>query len=360
MEGVKNIEALSLLFTAGVAAGTLVSVPASGVLPGLLLPLLALPVLLRGKLREAAQRQSVPLLLGTFLLLGFFCARSAVLPSVSVESGLERLSQNVVLRLRALIGSIPFPSEGSAPLLLALLTGDRSALAPETVTAFRDSGASHILALSGLHIGIIYLLFDHLTRVLGKTPAARYLRFALITLGAGFFTLMTGAGPSIVRAFLFILINETLRLLNRPRKPVRVLCLALLIQLVLDPAVIGSIGFQLSYLAMSGIFLLYPILEKWYPEGSAHNPLRRIWQAAALSISCQLFTAPLVWYRFHSFPRHFLLTNLLAIPLTTLLMGTAVVTVTLWGLGICPALLVTVTDALCRLLTGVLEIIAAM
>ena len=88
--------------------------------------------------------------------------------------------------------------------------------------------------------------------------------------------------------------------------------------------------------------------------------MRKIWTMAALSISCQLFTGPLAWYRFHSFPKYFLLTNLLAIPLTTALMATAVTTVLLGLLGWSPALLITATDGLCRLLVWVLEIIASM
>ncbi len=223
-----------------------------------------------------------------------------------------------------------------------------------------DLTGTNVLALSGLHIGIIYLFFDKLTRVLGRTPAARRIRFGLIVIGAGFFTLMTGAGASIVRAFLFITINETLHLLGRPRKAVRVLCLALMLQLVLNPGAIREVGFQLSYLAMAGIFLLSPVLEAWYPPSVSWDPMRKIWSMAALSISCQLFTGPLAWLRFHSFPKYFLLTNLLAIPLTTALMAIAVTTVALGALGWCPVLLIQATDGLCRLLVWVLEIIASM
>ena len=81
---------------------------------------------------------------------------------------------------------------------------------------------------------------------------------------------------------------------------------------------------------------------------------------AALCISCQLFTAPLAWLRFHSFPRYFLLTNLLAIPVTSVLMGTALLTLLLQALGCCPPLLLTATDSLCRLLLWILEVIAEM
>lgn len=356
VEGVKNIESLSLFFTAGVALGTVLV----GISPGLLLPLLLLPVLFQNRLRQCPEALSVPLVLGTFLLLGIFCARNAALPVADVKGALEKLAEAAVGRLRANIDAIPFPSTETTPLLKALLTGDRSGLSAQTVATFRGSGASHLLALSGLHMGILYLIFDSLTKALGNFPAARRIRFGLVTGAALFFTLMTGAGPSIVRAFLFIAINETLRLLNRPRKASRVFCVALLVQLVLDPTVIQSIGFQLSYLAMAGIFLVYPILEKWYPEGSRYNPLRWLWNTAALSISCQLFTAPLSWFRFHTFPKYFLLTNLLALPLTTALMSAAVATVTLSALGLCPALLITATDGLSRLLLWVLEVICAM
>ena len=360
MERVKNIEALSLCFTAGVAAGTAAFPLVGAAAPALLLPFLTLPVFLKGKLLRLGEKPAVGILLGAFLLLGFFCALSAALPGADGTSHLTLLAAGAAESLRGFIGSLPFPSEGTAPLLQALLTGDRSGLAPETVAAFRASGASHILALSGLHMGMLYLIFDSLTKPLGGSRPARIARFVIILGGAGFFTLMTGAGPSITRAFLFIGLNETLRLLNRPRKATRVFCVALLIQLVLDPSVIGSLGFQLSYLAMAGIFLLYPILEKFYPEGSAYNPLRWMWKAAAMSISCQIFTAPLVWFRFHTFPKWFLLTNLLAIPLTTLTVWSAVIVLALAAVGLCPQLLLDATDGLCRLLTGTLGIIASM
>ena len=106
--------------------------------------------------------------------------------------------------------------------------------------------------------------------------------------------------------------------------------------------------------------LLYPVLENWYPVSARWDPFRKIWNMAALCISCQLFTAPLAWLRFHSFPRYFLLTNLLAIPVTSVLMGTALLTLLLQALGCCPPLLLTATDSLCRLLLWILEVIAGM
>ena len=243
-ESVRSIEAISLCFTAGVVTGT-VLFPGTGILlPALLLPVLALPCLFRSRLLGAPEPVSAGIILLTFLLAGIFAARSAALPAASTIGPIERLADGAAQSLRSVIGSLPFPSGETAPLLSAFLTGDRSGLTPQLTALFRDSGASHLLALSGLHMGILYLVFDALTKPLGHTPEARRLRFVLLTAGTGFFTLMTGAGPSVVRAFLFITISETLRLKQRPRSSARVYCMALLIQLVLDPAVIGSLGFS--------------------------------------------------------------------------------------------------------------------
>lgn len=352
----ENIGALAIHFTAGIAAGALlVRLPLD---PYLLSG--GLFLLLASLIASVLKTEKTGLLFPVFLLCGAVCFLTASFPGGSESTFLERWAAGPAERLRAFIDRIPFPSGTTAPLLKAFLTGDRSGLSRETVQVFRESGASHLLALSGLHMGILYILLSRLLWPLGNSLKARRFRYILTLAAAGFFTLMTGASPSIVRAFLFIFLNETARLTGRPRKPLRTLSSALLIQLILTPTVITSVGFQLSYLAMAGIFLLYPHLEGWYPQGPRIDPMRKVWQAAALSISCQAFTGPLAWYRFRTFPTYFLLTNLLAMPLTSLLMGTAVATIALRGIGLCPGFLVQATDALCSGLLWILGIIASM
>ena len=267
----------------------------------------------------------------------------------------EKTALGTVSRLRSLIDEIPFAHEGTAPLLKALLTGDKSSLSKETVAVFRSSGASHLLALSGLHIGIIYLIFKRLTFLFGNFPSAKILRGVITVLFAGFFTLMVGGSPSIVRAFLFILISEAASLLHRKRDSLKVLCLALIIQLSISPEVIFSPGFQLSYAAMLGIFLIFPWLSSFYPGPSGYDPMHKIWEAAALSISCQVTTAPIAWHYFHSFPKYFLLTNLLAIPMTTCLIGTSLLTIVLYALGLCPPLRQAAAEADIQPLRGAKE-----
>jgi len=263
--------------------------------------------------------------------------------------------------LKRTIADIPFSSPRTNALLTALLTGDRSLISRDLTQSFRDSGASHILALSGLHLGIICTIASRAASILGHSPAARRLRAAITISFSAFYTLMTGAGPSIVRAFLFICLGEICGLCpERRRIPVRILLGALTIQLIFKPSVIESLGFQLSYLAMSGIILLYPRLSAWYPGESRTDLMKKIWKTAALSISCQAFTFPLVWIHFHSFPKYFLITNMLAMPLTTALISLSVLTITLSAAGCCPGALIFVNEILTNSLIFVLETISGM
>ena len=305
---------------------------------------------------------------GIFMITGIFCSLSYSLTSGIPEYSngfIDPAAEKAVGQLRATIDAIPYPSETTGPLVKALLTGDKSDLTKEITGIFRDSGASHILALSGLHLGVLYLILTRLTLPMGNSPRARKLRYSLIIGAALFYSIMTGAAPSIIRAFLFITINETAKLLGRKREPVRVLLAALTIQLALKPDVISSVGFQLSYMAMAGIFLLYPTLEGIYPSSSGTrwskiNPFRKIWNAAMLSISCQIFTGPIAWHYFHTFPKYFILTNLIALPLTSAIMTLSVATIALSYFGICPETLVILNDHAVQALVFCLRVISGL
>lgn len=295
-----------------------------------------------------------------FFCLGIFCFISYNSLNASIGNGFKPALDAAEL-LKGCIDDIDFKDRGTNALLKALLTGDRGSLERSTVQTFRDSGASHILALSGLHLGIIYLIISRLLSIVGNSPRAKRVRGAIIILSSGFFTLMSGAGPSTVRAWLFITIAEINRNLpEREYDPTRVLMMALTIQLAIKPSVITSVGFQLSYLAMCGIFTVFPYMEGWYPKGMKFDLMRSIWTSAALSISCQIFTAPLVWMQFGTFPKYFLICNLLALPLTTILMTSAVATTLLSAIGHCPELLVNATEGCAQLLSYVLKIISSM
>lgn len=264
------------------------------------------------------------------------------------------------------IDALPFPHGTTNALAKALLTGQRQDLGHDVVATFRQSGASHILALSGLHLGVIYGILLKVLAVLGNSRAGMIAKSTAAIGACGFYTLMTGAGPSIVRAFLFIVLNELARHApGRRRSSLAIFCTALIVQLTFQPTVITSLGFQLSYLAMLGIFLVHPRLEAWYPASgskrlSSLDLMHRIWTSASLTISCQLFTAPLVWLRFHTFPEYFLLTNLLALPVAEAFILCALACLCAHAAGFCPAFLITATDGLAQCLQFCLEVISGM
>lgn len=395
-----DIKPLALAFTFGAASGLLlsrISVHAAYISSATSL-LVALTLTLT-VLTSANRRQAEILLL--FLTAGVFCAATSTLTSLGAVAG-KPLFAGLAADFRSMISSIPFPHEGTAPLVNALLTGDRSSMDDSAMNSFRDSGASHILALSGLHLGIIYGILLKVTSIFGKHPTVKAVRSLIIISLCGIYTLATGASPSLVRAFLFILVNETARLTHRSNNPLRVYCAALFIQTAINPQVISSTGFQLSYLAMAGIFLLYPALKKWYPQKEAAGDMliekgagltesdglegvmidkdccrarrcrtswmktivsaapRKIWDAAALTISCQIFTGPLAWWKFGTFPKYFLLTNLLSLPLTSAVMLLSVSTSVLFAIGICPDFLISLTDSSASLLLFIMKVISSM
>ena len=105
------------------------------------------------------------------------------------------------------IDAIPFDNDRTRFIAKALITGERSDIPDEVAKAFRESGGSHILALSGLHLGIIYAIVRFITRVYGNTRNSKILRSFTIISICGFYTLATGAGASVTRAFIFIIIG---------------------------------------------------------------------------------------------------------------------------------------------------------
>ena len=299
-----------------------------------------------------------PAFLLLFWTLGVFCYCSAAI-APPLRQGPWPPAERALGRLLGAIDAAEFPHASTTALLKALLTGRRDGLDAATVSTFRAAGASHILALSGLHLGMLYGILHLLLRWLGRSRAATLLRSLLQVGFAAGYVAMTGASPSLVRAFLFILLNELARLLpGRRRDPLNLFCTALTLQLALSPGVITSLGFQLSYLAMFGIVLVFPRLDAWYPRGPRLDPVRRIWSGVALTLSCQLFTAPLVWMRFRQFPKYFLLTNLGALPLTEAFIFCSLAV--LAAGRHCPAGIKNLADAVGQILLHFLETVASL
>ena len=257
------------------------------------------------------------------------------------------------------IESLPFQHSHTGSIIKAFLTGSRESLPLEITASFRSSGASHILALSGLHLGIIYGILSKLLSILGNSISARSARSLIIVAICGFYTLATGAGPSITRAFLFILLGEAGKIMCRNHSISNVLISALLIQLCTDPLSVQSVGFQLSYAAMASIAYIYPRLCEMFPHRDT-GLIGWIWKSAAMSISCQLTTGPIAYLHFGTFPHYFIITNMIALPLTGIAIPCAVLAIALNIFGICPDILIKTLEGIIVILTDALDIISKM
>lgn len=218
----------------------------------------------------------------------------------------------------------------AAALAEAMLVGVRTDLSPELNEAFRLSGLFHLLSLSGSHVAALLLLLFIARQLLNWHPAGRAASALLLAALLICFAVLTGLSPAVVRACGMALLYLVARGLGRPSTLLQTLTLATILHLLWEPRTVLDIGFQLSYSAVLGIALLMPVgrnaAERLWRRlvrlrrGTAERLARRIWlsvcDAAALSISAQLFTAPFALFYFEYFPTWFLLANLLAWPFT--------------------------------------------
>lgn len=194
-----------------------------------------------------------------------------------------------------------------ASIAKALLLGDKGDLSKETRSSFSSAGAMHVLAISGLHVGIImYLLFfvfKRFSRWISRRWAV-ILSICFIWLFVG----VTGASPSVVRSALMFSIILIGQQSGRSSSSMNTLFFSAFILLLIDPLLLFDIGFQLSYGAMLGIFLFYDRVRSLIRTNN--KLLNTTWDGTAIGIAAQVFTIPLVLHYFHQFPNYFWLTNL--------------------------------------------------
>jgi len=207
----------------------------------------------------------------------------------------------------------------------AIFLGDKQDLPSTLRTSFSHAGMSHILAISGLHVGIIYLLLDKLLAFFHLFMHGKRIKYGVILGILIGYALLTGASPAVVRTVLIFSIVLLAKIFYLKYSILNLLAFSAILQLVYNPFVLWDIGFQLSYTAVLGIILLYPTFMQYVKMLGRHIRIPYSW--IAVSMSAQLATAPLVYGYFGIFPTYFLLTNMLVVPLAS---------VVIWlGVGVC-------------------------
>ena len=218
------------------------------------------------------------------------------------KSLIYQVSENALYALKTYI-----TNPEALGVAAALLTGVNTELDTETLKSFSITGAIHVLSVSGSHVGILLLTLNFLfINLLKLKPNSWYLSILSIV-AIWIFAIYTGLSPSVSRAALMFTFLQIASTINRPKNNLNILAISAIILLIINPNYINDVGFQLSYLAMLGIFVAYSPLQRQLEF--KNRLLQSLWQVTVLSFSAQLFTFPLSAYYFHQFPSYFLLAN---------------------------------------------------
>ena len=248
------------------------------------------------------------------------------------HSGMTPMQQRIALYLKSKMGD-----NSQSAILTAFVTGSKESIGKSTKETFRSSGAAHLLALSGLHVGILFMILNRITALFSLTLAARRMRVLVVVGCTAAFLTITGFIPSLARAIIMAAICSIAKVWGYRIARAETLVITAFLLICYNPQVVASIGFQLSFAAMAGIMLIMPtlseslkrVMERWRRRGTSSRIIcwcaERIAAPLLLTISCQITTLPLCLYYFQSFSNYYLITNLIAIPVVaiTLYMLTA-------------------------------------
>jgi competence protein ComEC len=212
-------------------------------------------------------------------------------------------------------------------VLAALTLGDQTEIDPEIKTAFAISGTTHVLSVSGMHVGLIYLVFNFFLRFLDRFRTKKFaygslLKAVILIAFLFFYSVLTGMSPSVRRAtvmFSFFIIGS---FLQKQHQIYNTMSASAFILLLINPFLITDVGFQLSYLAVFSIVFLQKNIENLLHVKNLI--LKKIWVLTSVSIAAQIITTPLTLFYFHQFPNWFWLTNLIVIPLTSVIIYAAI------------------------------------
>ncbi|MEO8109031.1 MAG: ComEC/Rec2 family competence protein [Ginsengibacter sp.] len=217
------------------------------------------------------------------------------------------------------------PGENERSIASALLIGYKVDLDKDLVQAYSNAGVVHLIAISGLHMGIIYFILSWIFSRIPVIKRSKISRLILTLLCLWFFALLTGASGSVLRSAIMFTFIAVGMFVGKRTFIYNSMAASALILLCYNPYLLWDVGFQLSYFAVLGIVIAQPYVVKWFYIKNKF--LNAIWQLSSVSLAAQLFTFPICIYYFHQLPLLFLISNLIAIPLTTVALWTCLILV---------------------------------
>jgi len=199
-----------------------------------------------------------------------------------------------------------------------LILGYRADLNQDTFAAYSKTGTIHALSVSGMHVGLVYMVLNLLFRFLDKGRLQKVFKIFVICALIWFYALLTGFSPSVLRSAIMISVYIIAKTFHQQADSYNILAFTAFGLLIYSPFLVWDVGFQLSFLAVWGLIYLQPKIYHWF--FFKQKWIDKLWSMMALSIAAQLTTLPLSIYYFHQFPVYFIISNLfIALPVMLLM-----------------------------------------
>ena len=285
----------------------------------------------------------------------FHISEKDILKTKKGKPTLFGMAQNFRSQIVAKLQNTKLKTDERA-IIQALVLVEKRDIDKNLYEEYATAGAVHILAVSGLHVGILYFILAFLFSPLKRIKFGNYLNAITIVLLLWGFAMLSGLSPSVTRAVTMFSFFALAGIFGRQTNTLNTLFLSFLTLLIINPLWLFQVGFQLSYLAVFFIVWLQPI---FYKVGySKYWILRKIWTIVSVTIAAQIGVLPLSLYYFHQFPGLFLLTNIVILPFLTLLMCGGILIVFLAVLNILPNWLAAIYNYLIEALNGFIHWVA--
>jgi len=247
-------------------------------------------------------------------------------------------------------------SEEELSVMNALLLGQRQDISKELTANYSKAGAVHILAISGLHVGIILVLLSFVLRPLESLKRGKLIKLVLIISFLWFFAVLAGMSASVTRAVTMFSALALGQFFNKKNAVEQSLVFSMFVIVLWKPLFLFDIGFQLSYLAVFGIIWVQPLVYSvWTPKLYI---VAKGWQLFTVSLAAQIGVLPLSLFYFHQFPGLFFVSNLLIIPFLGFILGAGIIVVVLSYYSVLPTFMVTIYGSIISLLNKTVIFIA--
>ena len=240
---------------------------------------------------------------------------------------------------------------------LALILGQKQEILSDIKQDYQYSGVTHVLSVSGVHVGFIMLFILFILKPIPNTKKGSLIKLSIIIISLALFAIVSGLSPPVLRSvvmFSFLAIGNHL---HRNSNTYHTLLVSIFLILLFEPYFLFDAGFQLSYIALFSILWLQPLLKRiWLPKKKI---VKYLWEALTVSFAAQIGTFPICLYYFHQFPALFFVTNILILPVLSFIMLIGIVVMLISVFTSCPIIVIQIFERSIFLLNQIIHYVAS-